>query len=374
MNRPSSWPLEYTPLPGHPIRAEPVPAVRRDRGRSAAIVCMAVVAAAVAVVVFVLPRVLLDWDLAGVPAADRAAAVNETRQTLLQGLAGLALLVGAYLTWRQIQVTRQGQITDRFTAAIGQLGTQETEVRIGGVYALERIGTDSALDRQTITEVLSAFVRLHASLPTGTNEWPRPDNETAKLELASKAGANTKLIERTPHVQAAMTVLGRLSRGAGDRPPQLSRADLSYTDLAYADLDNADLHYSDLSRSLLVGTNLCRADLTGAWLPRAVLLGAQLRQADLRHAVLWQARMEHVDLRATDLTNSDLTGAYLTGAHLEQADLRGADLSATNLADAHLSGAFADDTTTWPAGFRPDDAGIDFSTDAPPLRPLNYFP
>src|SRR6516164_8690295 len=37
-------------------------------------------------------------------------------------------------------------MTDRYTRAIEQLGSKELDVRIGGIYALERIARDSARD------------------------------------------------------------------------------------------------------------------------------------------------------------------------------------------------------------------------------------
>ncbi|WP_345546941.1 hypothetical protein [Streptomyces lannensis] len=47
-------------------------------------------------VTVVAPRYLLSWDAPSTPAADRAKAVNDIRTTLLQGLAGVALLIGAF--------------------------------------------------------------------------------------------------------------------------------------------------------------------------------------------------------------------------------------------------------------------------------------
>ena len=40
---------------------------------------------------------------------------------------------------RTHELTEQGQVTDRFTKAIEQLGSDKLDVRIGGIYALERI-------------------------------------------------------------------------------------------------------------------------------------------------------------------------------------------------------------------------------------------
>jgi hypothetical protein len=59
---------------------------------------------------------------------------------------------------RTLELTEQGQVTDRYTKAIEQLGSDKLDVRIGGIYALERIARDSARDHPTVMEVLSAFI------------------------------------------------------------------------------------------------------------------------------------------------------------------------------------------------------------------------
>ncbi|MFE2580121.1 pentapeptide repeat-containing protein [Streptomyces sp. NPDC059378] len=323
----------------------------------------------VAFVTVVAPRYLLSWDAPSTPAADRAKAVNDIRTTLLQGLAGVALLIGAYFTWRQLDVSRQGQITQRFTAAVEQLGSTSPEVRIGAVYALERIAHDSPDDRGPIAEVLCSFVkRTGPAVPL--NERPTPRNQAHKGELARTHGGEEPLSVRFPDRQAAMTVLGR--RAPAPRPQELplDRIDLRRARLAFADLADADLHYCDLSDARLTGADLGRADLTGIWLAGAVLIDAGLHQADLRTAVLWHARLDGADLRATDLTGADLTGAVVMGARFELADLRGADLTGTDPAMADLTGAVCDATTIWPAGFDAAAAGVVTApNDAPPLRP-----
>jgi hypothetical protein len=44
-----------------------------------------------------------------------------------------------------------------YAAAIGLLGSDTLDVRLGGLYALERIAIDSPADQRTAVEVLSAF-------------------------------------------------------------------------------------------------------------------------------------------------------------------------------------------------------------------------
>ena len=70
---------------------------------------------------------------------------------------------------RTFELTEQGQVTDRYTKAIEQLGSDKLAVRIGGIYALERIARDSARDHPAGMEVLTAFIREHSH-----KEWPPP--------------------------------------------------------------------------------------------------------------------------------------------------------------------------------------------------------
>ena len=171
-------------LPGHPSREQPTPArpARQERWLTGVAVAVALTTAAVLSLVLLLPRYLLSWDLAGsaVKPGDQAAAVNAIRSTLLQGLAGLAVLVGVFFTWRQLQVNRQGQVTDRYTRAIEQLGQDSPELRVGAIYALERIARDSDTDRLT-AEVLATFIRVRSALSPGTDERQRPPDLAARL-------------------------------------------------------------------------------------------------------------------------------------------------------------------------------------------------
>src|SRR5215203_1214970 len=76
-------------------------------------------------------------------------------------------------TRETLRITEQGQITERFTRAIDQLGAMDDkgkpklEIRLGGIYALERIARDSPeRDYSTVMEVLMAYVRENAPAST----------------------------------------------------------------------------------------------------------------------------------------------------------------------------------------------------------------
>ena len=150
-------------------------------------------------------------DLSVVPAGEKRVTLqqaqgqleNNIRSTLLQGFAGVLVVAGAVATWRQVQISREGGITDRLTHAIDQLGNNKVDVRIGGIYALERLAKDSAADRLAISEILAAFTRTHAPWQAGHRSRPDPG------PLPEVDETMPWLTDRAPDVRTAVLVLGR---------------------------------------------------------------------------------------------------------------------------------------------------------------------
>lgn len=123
----------------------------------------------------------LQKDIAGLE-KDRITLSNNVYGTLVQAAGGAALLIGLYFTWQNqkvaektaannfkstqetLRLSQEGQITERFTRTIDQLGSEKIEVRLGGIYALERIAKDSPKDHWTIMEVLTSFVQEKSPL------------------------------------------------------------------------------------------------------------------------------------------------------------------------------------------------------------------
>jgi uncharacterized protein YjbI with pentapeptide repeats len=328
--------------------------IQRTIGGIAAVV----LGLAIAWVLFVLAA---DWlahhDVGSVKGSLHETALDNARARLLTLGAGLFAAGALVFTARNFILSREGQVTDRYTKAIEQLGSEKLDVRIGGIYALERIAHDSARDHPTVMEVLSAFIREHSR-----GQWPSPES----------GGAEPQQLAR-PDVQAAVTVVGRRNEKRDIRP-----IDLRGADLRGADLTRLNLRGANLSRVNLAGANLPRPDSGGPDLGDAILheadlsgadlSGGDLRGADLQKANLHQANLQHadlgvmtrIDLRLTtssivvnlalaDLREADLRGARLRRAdliradlqeaHLELADFRDALLVRANLARADLSRA-----------------------------------
>ncbi|UJV42636.1 pentapeptide repeat-containing protein [Streptomyces sp. AMCC400023] len=345
---------------------------------------------AVGAVLVLLPGAIVDHDLAGasVDARDRLKAVSDVRTTLLQAVGGLVVLFGAYATWRQLRVsqdglraTQEGYVTDRFSRAVDQLGSDKVDVRIGGLHALWRIAEHSARDREAILSILAAYLRTH--LP-----WPPPTgpDDPAALVAPAVTSAETPINDVAPlevraaDAQVALTGLGVLLL----HPREQSWLNLSVTDLRRADCDGlwltevnldrscmeaAGLYHANLTQASLVSTNLRHADLTTAVLRRTRLALADLRGARLVATDLRDADFTEADLREANLRKADASGAVLHRADLRLADLRGSDLSTADLTGARLTGALASSRTRWPAGFDPAGAGLVLTEDPGPEPP-----
>ncbi|MGE5289431.1 MAG: hypothetical protein ACM3ML_19965 [Micromonosporaceae bacterium] len=193
------------------------------------IICLLIAATALgALFLWILPAVLTRHPLQNMTAPERLKAVNDARAPLVAFLVAVGAAGTLWFTARTYVLNRDGHVTDRYTKAVGQLGDESSPVRIGGVYALERIGRDSPKDQTTIIYVLGAFIRERSKIMRERQDDPPED------------------------VKAGLRVAGRL----------LAESD-ARLNLRDADLRNTDL--SDLAKDQVM---LEGANLDGAKLPK----------------------------------------------------------------------------------------------------------
>ena len=188
-----------------------------------------------------------------------AKLTDEYRRTLAQGIGGFFLFVGLYLGWLRVKaaqdnvrVAEEGQITERFTRAIQQLGDDKMAIRLGGIYALARIAKDSEKDHGPIMEVLTAYVREKA---------PRQEEDTPKEA------------EKPPtDIQAVLTVIVRRTRQASGH----DRIDLNNTHLAGGAMPDTDLRSAmlggakDLTAEQIQSARSCYRAILPDYLPDSV--------------------------------------------------------------------------------------------------------
>jgi len=270
-----------------------------------------IIPALVGIVLYILLFFALWWfirpDLGG---AGGATQKRNFAQLMAQIAGGLALLFGLYFTWRRVEISQRTletqqdqQVTERFTRAIDQLGATDEEgnkrleIRLGGIYALERIAQDSPKrDYSTVFEVLSAYVRENTSRSTKENAKPNTEPNTeaehplrrrlrrlhtvfisreAEQEVGADQPETESQLNRPPtDVQAILEVLSRLRKleEYGIVSEELGAA----IDLREADLSGANLSGATFFRAYFIRANLSGACLSGA----KELTQEQLEQAN----------------------------------------------------------------------------------------------
>jgi hypothetical protein len=225
---------------------------------------------------------------------------------VLAAMVGLPLVIwrtnaldkSAKAAEKQSAIAADANITDRFTKAIEHLGSSDKlDVRLGGIYALEKLVQQYSEYHPQIMEVLTATVRANTQ-------------KQSPKEADPETGDKRKEVKPTIDIQVILTVLSR----------RQTSFDKGRLDLQECNLEGADLGDAHLEGAYLRGAHLEGADLGDAHLEKAYLRGAHLEKADLRGA--------------------HLEWAYLMDAHLEGADLRGAHLEGIkNLACEQLRAA-----------------------------------
>ncbi len=235
--------------------------------------------------------------------------------------------VSAMATGQQLELSRQAQLTDRYAKAVEQLGSESIDVRLGAIYALERLMHDSPNDQPTIVEVIAAFIRDNVNHRPAPSPTLSPGPSAAPTPTSS-SDPRVVLARRPTDLVAAITVLSRRDTRHDARR---ARVDLSYADLAGLNLTQVNLAGVDLVGARMHGTILSGANLTGTGLLFADLSDARLNNANLTCAALLGADLRNAYLEDANFTRAGLPGADLTGADLEHANLTGADLTDTKL-------------------------------------------
>ena len=167
-------------------------------------------------------------DQSGLPPKICFDIENEARRTLAYILGGILAIIGITLAHRRIRalerqvlVAQEGQITERFTRAIEQLGSDKMEVRLGGIYALERIANDSDKDYWPIMETLTAYVREQAPWREPRQDGPEEGTSARKRQPGSICYPEPESPKPATDIQAILTVLGRRKYcyGQGENQP-----------------------------------------------------------------------------------------------------------------------------------------------------------
>lgn len=241
--------------------------------------------------------------------------------------------------WRGI-VAEQSLLDERYQKSAEMLGNDLLSVRLGGIYALQRLAEDHPERYHLqIMRLFCAFVRH----PTA-EETP-PGSEVGSGTASEVAQGQADDAREPPEdVQAVMTAVGsRGKRGIRQERVKRYRLDFRDADLRGARLDGANLACADFTQAKLSGVDFCGTDLSGAKLIRADLSCPPVSKVNLNLALTAMSFDQH-DPRVTlmmevDLSDADLSGADLSNAVMPYANLAGSYLVVTDLSGTDISQA-----------------------------------
>jgi hypothetical protein len=145
------------------------------------------------------------------------------------------------------------RVTDLYATAVEQLGSDKAPVRLGGLYALERLAQDAPDQRQTIVNVLCAYLRM---------PFDPPDNTVPKDDRTAEHLAAVQ--EREVRV-TAQRILAAHQRPSGPSHWPNLHLDLSGATLVDTNFSDCHLHEAKFTGTVFTGnsTRFFRTTFTG---------------------------------------------------------------------------------------------------------------
>jgi hypothetical protein len=295
----------------------------------AAIAGGVVVAFAIAgLAIWLVPRrQVAGWRRAGITDEQKLAELGmQARTSIVQALGGLALIVTLAITISQVnetrksaeraqrsadnnlRVTERGQVAERFSRSVEQLGSSATDVRTGGLFSLLRITRDSPEYAEPVFLIAATYVREHY-------RSKRTPADGCKAPFDVSADISTALRFVLPRIAPALLE----GRAADARLPGLRGASLD--GLA---IDNLALR---------------RFDLDGVRFRNASLQDADFRGSNLTDAKFGDTCLNLANFRDAKLDRADFRGARMKRANFRDASLKGAIFTAAGAAEAELTPA-----------------------------------
>jgi uncharacterized protein YjbI with pentapeptide repeats len=343
----------WRPIPKGAALSSPVTAlVRRTTPAWLALLAIASLAIIGVVLVIVLPSHLIQ--IAGLTPTQRVQEISQTRGSLVQLIAGIAILLGLYFTLQSVQISRaallatvENQLSERYAKSLELVKSSNTlEVRLGGILALERIAITSAADREPILDFLTTVLRFGSS--------PGTDGERSVMEVEAILYALSRIIEIAPSERVTDLRAIRITQVS------VEGVSIASADLSAAVIENSTIMHSNLRKARIPAATLKDVDLRFSDMAELMGRGAVIINSDLSWSNLTDSVFIGADLRDTSFVGSELGGALMIGADLRGANLRHTDLRLVDLDDTLLAGAHADADTQWPTDIDPKAQGVSF--------------
>ncbi|MDD7910843.1 pentapeptide repeat-containing protein [Pseudovibrio exalbescens] len=204
---------------------------------------------------------------------------------------------------KPLELNEEEEVTERGDWQVFSETLPNLEVRIGSIYALERIAQDSLRDHIQIMEILTAYIRENG--PAG------------KLEARSIL---MPLPKPRTDIQAAIDVIGRRT----DEQVKVEWEKKYRLDLRETNLSGANFKGGKFEGALFNGSDLQNCRFGNAKLKAVRMRGCMLNYAEFREADLTGAVLDGVKITALQ----GLNDSYYAAAEAKGLTVAGADISA----------------------------------------------
>ena len=249
----------------------------------------------VGVVLALAAGILLSWWFWDDLRADQESLSATIRNLGLVIGGVIAILLAVWrsrVAERQADTAQRGLLNERYQKGAEMLGNAVLSVRLGGIYALQRLAEEHPEQYHVqIMRLFCAFARNPT--PSGEDEGRQDVQEESFRRLPSPR----------EDVQAVMgAIRDRHEKRVSLERKGAFRLDMRGADLSHAVLSGANLRNVDFMETNLSYAFLDTANLSGAMLFDTNLSGARLMEADLSGAVLVGAILKDTDLSGAKLS------------------------------------------------------------------------
>jgi uncharacterized protein YjbI with pentapeptide repeats len=220
--------------------------------------------------------------------SDHGAALASARlgavRTGLAAGGGAGAAVGLMLAFRRQQHQEiatvltdldatERRVTELYGRATEQLGSNKAPVRLAGLYALERLGQDNQGHRQTIINVICAYLRMPFDAPPGASKRRgRSPTEHSSGDKMREDSALDVSQDSYEELQVRLTAQSILAEHLNPRPWDLQMNDVPNNDEALLNRFWDGIKV-DLTGATLIDFNLARCNLVESTFHRATFIG-----------------------------------------------------------------------------------------------------
>ena len=259
------------------------------------------------------------------------------------------------------------------------LGNEVLSVRLGGIYALQRLAEERPEQYHIQSmRLFCAFARQptkdsrlevgQVEIEPGTLLGLRQDLEAIILAIGSRPKSRIELERK---MDFRLDLRGAVLPGEQFLDLDLSKAMLHHSELPRANFANSNLadaifDYSDLREARFHDVKLRRTRFFSANLEGASFENMDLSMSDFSDGNLSCAILASTNLSGANFQHAIITNALLEGANLSGAGFLGADLSGTKLKNADLTGSHFLDANLKGANLTDANvSGVEFSVGGP---------